>query len=185
MKMIEHIGFPWVSSNWNQLKSLMAILTNKHRKRCYPALVSRLHIQEVLGTQARLNRVHLLCWGRILAVLCCAVGQIKTYASKSTCQGFTTAYCKWFGKLGAENYLEIECLYKGGCFMFLTLFILCEWVFCLHVCLYTMCVLDILTLELDSCELPWKCWELNPSLLEEHPVLLTPEIFLHTHKYFI
>ena len=30
-------------------------------------------------------------------------------------------------------------------------------------------------LELDSCELPCGCWELNPDLLEEHSVLLTAE----------
>jgi len=27
----------------------------------------------------------------------------------------------------------------------------------------------------DSCELPCECWELNPSPLEEQPVLLTTE----------
>lgn len=34
-------------------------------------------------------------------------------------------------------------------------------------------VLDSLELELDSCELPCGCWELNPGPLEEQLVLLT------------
>jgi len=31
---------------------------------------------------------------------------------------------------------------------------------------------------IDSCELPFGCWELNPGLLEEQPVLLTADLFL-------
>lgn len=41
MEVIELIGFPWVSLNWNELKPLMDILTNLHGKRCYPCLSVR------------------------------------------------------------------------------------------------------------------------------------------------
>ena len=30
----------------------------------------------------------------------------------------------------------------------------------------------------DACELPCRCWELNPGPLEEQPVLLTAELSL-------
>ena len=35
------------------------------------------------------------------------------------------------------------------------------------------------TRVMDSCEIPCGCWELNPGLLEEQPVLLTFELSLH------
>lgn len=46
------------------------------------------------------------------------------------------------------------------CFTPPPLFVLSEWVFRLHVCLYTMCVLGPLGLELTgSCKLLCGCWE--------------------------
>ena len=35
----------------------------------------------------------------------------------------------------------------------------------------------------DRCELPCGCWELNPGLLEEQPVLLTTKLSLQLPKY--
>jgi hypothetical protein len=52
------------------------------------------------------------------------------------------------------------------------LWFICMPVFYLHVCLCE----DVRSHETgvpDSCELPCRCWELNPSPLEEQSVLLT------------
>ena len=55
--------------------------------------------------------------------------------------------------------------------------------FCLHICMFTMCVPGALgskrmpgLLELfftDGCELPCGCWEPNPCSLEEQQGLFT------------
>lgn len=37
---------------------------------------------------------------------------------------------------------------------------------------------------IDGSELPWGCWELNPGLLEEPQLLLTPEPSLQPQSYF-
>lgn len=44
--------------------------------------------------------------------------------------------------------------------------------FCLHVCLCED-TRSPRSEDIDSCELPYECWELNPSPLEEQPILLT------------
>jgi hypothetical protein len=49
-----------------------------------------------------------------------------------------------------------------------------DWVFCLHVCLCEG-VRSPGTGVTDSCKLPCGCWKLNPSALEEQPMLLTAE----------
>lgn len=53
--------------------------------------------------------------------------------------------------------------------------------FCLHVCLHTMCVGLLGTTVAGSCELPYGCWELNPGHLEKQPVLVTAEPSLQPH----
>ena len=59
--------------------------------------------------------------------------------------------------------------------LFVCLFIyLCTVVLCLSVCLYED-VGSPGTGVADSCELPCGCWVLNPSPLQEQPVLLTTE----------
>ena len=63
--------------------------------------------------------------------------------------------------LGQGNDLDL-------CGFFFLKIYLCALVFCL-------CVSDPLKLELDSCELPSGCQELNWGPLEEQPVLLTTE----------
>lgn len=53
-----------------------------------------------------------------------------------------------------------------------------------HVCAYCLQRSYPLGLELhtdgvtDGCEMPKGCWELDPGPLEEHPVLLTAELYL-------
>lgn len=60
--------------------------------------------------------------------------------------------------------------------------ILCTLMFCLCVC---VCVSGLLWLGLqNSFELPCWCWELNPSPLEEWPVLITAEPLLWVPKNF-
>ena len=36
----------------------------------------------------------------------------------------------------------------------------------------------------DSCEPPWRCWESNPSPLQEQTVLLATELSLQPQHYF-
>lgn len=52
---------------------------------------------------------------------------------------------------------------------------MCMGILSAHTCMCTMCMPDAigpLELELESCELPCRCWVLNLSPLEEQPVLL-------------
>lgn len=42
-----------------------------------------------------------------------------------------------------------------------------------------MCAWSHVTGVTDGCELLWGCWESNPGFLQDQPVLLTPEPFLH------
>ena len=48
-------------------------------------------------------------------------------------------------------------------------------------CLYVCVMVSDLGVT-DSCELPCRCWELNPGPLEEWSVLLTTEPFLQPPK---
>lgn len=41
------------------------------------------------------------------------------------------------------------------------------------------------TAVLDSCELPFEFWEVNPGLLQEQPVLLTAELSFQTTEIYI
>jgi hypothetical protein len=50
----------------------------------------------------------------------------------------------------------------------------CTFMFCLPVCLCEGVGSAGMGVT-DSCELPCGCWELNPCLLEEQPVLLITE----------
>ena len=65
----------------------------------------------------------------------------------------------------------------GVCVCFIFIFISCEFVFCLRVCLYES-VGFLGAGVIDSYELPCRCWELNPDHLEEQAVLLTAESLL-------
>ena len=53
---------------------------------------------------------------------------------------------------------------------------LCASIFCIHACLWEIARSSETGIGVtDSCELPCGFWELNPSPLEEQPVLLTAE----------
>lgn len=85
---------------------------------------------------------------------------------------------------------------------FSSLFLLWVWVFCLHVCLCTICMPDAhenqktasdsLELVLQKVVSHYGCWELNLHSLEKQPMLLTTEssslqaweIFLETGPHW-
>ena len=77
-----------------------------------------------------------------------------------------------------------------GCFLspcifndlFIT-FILCALVFHLNVYLHEGFGSPGIGVS-DSCELPYRCWELNPGPLEEQPVPLITEPCPEALKYF-
>lgn len=62
--------------------------------------------------------------------------------------------------------------------MFHYLFIFMYMGVFLHVFEYHMYTLPPETGVTDSCESPSECWELNPCLLQEQPVLLAAKLFL-------
>lgn len=69
---------------------------------------------------------------------------------------------------------------------------LCEWVFCLHVCVYHVCAWcpwrpekDIKTGVRDSCESRLGIWKANLCLLQEQLVFLTTETSLHPFKVYL
>ena len=80
----------------------------------------------------------------------------------STGYGPCFLYC-----LGTVNFCPPPSIY---------LCILCIWVFCLHVHLYTRRgIRSHGTIVTDGCRLPCEFWELNSGPLKEQPVLLNTE----------
>ena len=98
---------------------------------------------------------------------------------------------------GQDRASFVRHIYSMCFFSFYDHLCWCVWLFGLHVCLRTICEpsayggqkrgLDPLGLELsDGCVLPCGCWEPNPGLPQEQPVLLTiePRPLLLKNKYF-
>ena len=72
-----------------------------------------------------------------------------------------------------------------GCFRGLFMSLICVWVFtCICVSVHhvhTVAEEDPLELESHGCEPPCGCWKLNPSPLQEQPVLFTSEPLYSHH----
>lgn len=61
------------------------------------------------------------------------------------------------------------------------------WEFCPTIYLCTMYMQDPQSEQrarvTDGHELPYRCWELNPGLLEEQPVVLATEVSFLPHAF--
>lgn len=99
-----------------------------------------------------------MVWWRILIANWTASAINQTQAARHSYEEFSFFFFK-------------NCIFKKKWFILP----LCALVFCLHMCLCEEGVRSPGTGIVDSYELPWRCWELMPSPLEEQQVLLAAE----------